>query len=94
VLASQGERLGEVALVMAAFGLGATLPIVLLGMMSREAMLRLKTKLISAGRWLRPSLGLILLLIGVATLTGVDKRIEAALIDISPDWLGRLTTLY
>lgn len=40
-LASQGERLAQVTLVMALFGFGASLPLVLAGLASRAAMTRL-----------------------------------------------------
>jgi cytochrome c-type biogenesis protein len=40
VFAAQGKNLGAVALTMLTFGLGAGLPLVLLGAMSRELLLR------------------------------------------------------
>jgi cytochrome c biogenesis protein CcdA len=92
VLASQGQRLGEVTAVMFAFGLGAALPLLLLGLLSRETMLRLRGKLATAGRRLRFALGLLLIVLGGAVLTGYDKQAEAWLVEISPDWLTRLTT--
>ena len=38
LLASRGESLGHVALAMTAFGIGAALPLLVLGLLSREAM--------------------------------------------------------
>jgi cytochrome c-type biogenesis protein len=36
----------------------------------------------------------LLLAVGVLILTGLDKRIEAALVEASPDWLTALTTRF
>ena len=38
LLAAKGENLGQVAITMLAFGIGAALPLMLLGFLSREAM--------------------------------------------------------
>jgi hypothetical protein len=43
------------------------------------------------GRWL---LGLALLLIGLAILTGQDRGFEAWVVEHSPDWLTALTTRF
>ena len=92
VLASQGQHLGEVALVMILFGLGAALPLLVLGTLSREAAMRLRGKLMTAGRNLRLGMGAILIVLGGALLTGLDKHAETWLLDASPEWLTRLTT--
>ncbi len=94
LLASQGKQLGEVAMTMAVFGVGAALPLLVLGMLSREAMLRWRSKAMGMGRGMRTILGLILIVVALAILSGLDKIIEAWLITISPDWLTRLTTRY
>lgn len=94
LLASQGKQLGEVAVTMAVFGVGAALPLLVLGMLSREAMLRWRAKAMGMGRGLRRGLGLLLIVVAIAILSGLDKQIEAWLVAISPDWLTRLTTRY
>lgn len=92
VLASQGKQLGDVALVMLTFGVGAALPLLGLGLLSREAALRMRGRLMSAGRGLRFGMGTVLVLIGGGILTGADKRIETWLLEASPAWLTTLTT--
>ncbi|MDX2203642.1 MAG: cytochrome c biogenesis protein CcdA [Hyphomicrobiaceae bacterium] len=92
VLASQGTRLLEVAGTMALFGLGAALPLLLLGMLSRESMLRLRGRLLAAGSGLRAAMGIVLIGIGAAVLTGTDKALETWLVERSPAWLTWLTT--
>lgn len=94
VLAAQGKDLGAVALTMFAFGIGAALPLLILGMLSREAMMRWRDRMLGAGSGLKKVLGALLVLIGVLILTGADKRIEAGLVAIMPDWLTALTTRY
>jgi cytochrome c-type biogenesis protein len=94
LLAAKGENLGEVALTMLAFGIGAALPLLLLGFLSREAMQRWRGRLLEAGRGGKALLGVLLLAIGLLIATGLDKRLEAALVDASPDWLTNLTTRF
>ncbi|MGZ8417344.1 MAG: cytochrome c biogenesis CcdA family protein [Methyloceanibacter sp.] len=94
LLAAKGENLGEVALTMLAFGIGAALPLLLLGFLSREAMQRWRGRLMEAGRGGKTLLGVLLLAIGLLIATGLDRRLEAALVDASPDWLTNLTTRF
>jgi cytochrome c biogenesis protein CcdA len=94
LLASQSKDLGQVAMTMAVFGLGAGLPLLLLGLASREAMQRWRGRLLGAGRRGKVLLGGLLLGIGLMVLTGLDKQLEAALVEVSPDWLTELTTRY
>ena len=94
LLAAKGENLGQVALTMLAFGIGAALPLMLLGFLSREAMQRWKGRMMEAGRGGKTLLGVLLLAIGVLVATGLDKRLETALVDASPDWLTTLTTRF
>jgi cytochrome c biogenesis protein CcdA len=93
-LASQGANLGHVILVMALFGLGAGLPLILLGLLSRKAMMRVRSKLFTAGKIGKRILGVILLLVGLFIITGLDKQFETLIVAASPDWLISLTTRY
>ena len=94
LLAAQGKDLGQVALTMAVVGLGAALPLVLMGTLSRETLLRARGRLRSAGQGGKIALGALLSVVGVLILSGADKRLEAVLVAISPDWLTRLTTSF
>ncbi len=94
VLAAKGENLREVALTMTAFGLGAALPLLLLGMLSRQAMLRWRDQLIGAGSLAKQALGALLVLLGVLIVTNFDKKLETVLVDASPAWLTALTTRF
>ncbi len=90
----RARTLGQVALTMLAFGLGAALPLMLLGLLSREAMMRWRGRLMEAGKGGKMLLGVLLVTIGLIVATGLDKRLEAALVDASPQWLTELTTRY
>jgi hypothetical protein len=79
---------------MIAFGIGAALPLLAIGLMSREALLRWRGRMLSAGSGGKAAMGALLLGVGVLILTGLDKRIEAMLVDLSPDWLTQLTTRF
>ncbi|ODR96284.1 cytochrome C biogenesis protein [Methyloceanibacter stevinii] len=94
VLAAKGEDLGQVALTMLAFGVGAALPLMALGFASREAMLRWRGKLAEAGKGGKMLLGVVLVAVGLLVATGADKALEAWLVSASPDWLTSLTTRY
>jgi cytochrome c-type biogenesis protein len=94
LLAAKGEDLGQVALTMLAFGIGAALPLMLLGFVSREAMMRWRGHLVEAGKGGKMLLGALLVAIGLLIATGLDKRIETFLVDVSPQWLTNLTTRY
>lgn len=94
LLAARGENIGAVALTMVAFGLGAALPLLLLGSLSREALLRWRDRLLAAGKGGKALLGALLLAIGVLILSGLDKKLETILVDASPAWLINLTTRF
>lgn len=94
VLAARGENLVQVALTMAIFGIGAAVPLLLLGALSRETMLKWRGHIASTGGWLKTALGIVLIVVSAAILTGVDKAIEAALVEASPAWLTALTTRF
>ena len=94
VLAAQGRDLGSVAAVMAAFGVGAAVPLVLVGSLSREAMKRWRGRMMGAGQAGKYVLGAGALLVAALILTGWDKALEAALVRASPEWLIDLTSRF
>lgn len=93
-LAAQGRQLSHIALLMVLFGLGAGTPLVLLGSLSRAAMLRLRATLLLAGQRGKLLLGAMLLLVGAAILSGADRQVETWAVHASPQWLTALTTRY
>jgi cytochrome c-type biogenesis protein len=93
-LASQGRNLGQIGLLMFIFGIGAAAPLVVLGSVSRAGMLKIRGRLLRTGQWGKQLFGLVMLVLGVLIATGVDKSVEAWILDLSPDWLTRLTTRF
>ena len=94
VLASQGSQLPQVALLMGLFGVGAALPIVVLAYVSRGAMLKMRGKLMQAGKTGKMILGVIMMALAVLILSGADKPVETWLVNQSPAWLTQLTTRF
>ena len=74
VLAAQGKNLGSVAATMIAFGIGAAAPLIVLGLLSREALMRWRDRLIKAGKGFKILLGGLLLFVGVLIFSGFDKK--------------------
>ena len=75
LLAAQGKDLGQVALTMLAFGIGAALPLLGLGWLSRETMVRWRGTLLSAGSGLKSALGLLFVVIGTLLAGGGRARV-------------------
>jgi len=92
LLASQGRDLGAVALIMFLFGIGSALPLLIFGMLSREVLMRWRDRMMSVGKGLKATLGLILVVTGVAIVLGYDKILQTVLVNASPAWLTNLTT--
>ena len=94
VLAAQGRDLVSVAAVMVAFGVGTSIPLLLVGSLSRAAMLRWRGRMMSAGKGGKLLLGGSALAMAVLILTGGDHVLEATLVAVSPEWLTDLTTRF
>ena len=94
ILAAKGENLAQVALTMLAFGVGAALPLLLLGLVSREAMMHWRGRLMETGKTGKALLGVLLVVVGLLVATNFDKRLETILVDASPAWLTELTTRF
>ena len=79
---------------MAVFGMGASIPMVAIGSLSRLTLLRFRGSLNTAGRRGKQLLAVALLVLGALILSRADHRLEAWLLDHSPVWLTALTTRY
>jgi len=92
LLAAQGKDLGAAATVTAAFGAGTAVPLLLIGLLSRQALLRWRGRLMQAGGAVKLVFGATSIALAALILTGADKQLEAALVAASPAWLIRLST--
>ena len=94
LLAAQARDLPLVAATMFAFDLGAALPLLALGLLFRQSLMRWRDRQFSAGHGAKVALGLVFVAVGVLVLSGLDKAIETALVNASPQWLTDLTTRF
>jgi len=63
-------------------------------LLSRQALLRWRGRMLSAGHLGKVAMGVCAMAIGALILTGVDRSIEAGLVSASPAWLTDLTTRF
>ncbi len=88
-LAAQGQSIGYAATIMFAFAIGTVMPLLAIMLLSREAFLKKRDAMMAANRWLKPALGLMLILIGVLFLTGLMSDWEAFVLERMPEGLVR-----
>lgn len=93
-LAAQGRELGKVAFMMALFGLGAGTPMLILGSVSRSAVSKFRHRLAGFGNTGKSVFGVVVLLLGAASLAGFDKDVETLMVRISPAWLVDISSRY
>jgi cytochrome c-type biogenesis protein len=94
LLAAQGKDLPHVFLTMLMFGIGVALPLAAIGLLSRHFLQRTRERMMNASRRLKFLLGGTFILMGGLILLGLDKPVEAALVNASPEWLTRFTTQF
>jgi cytochrome c-type biogenesis protein len=94
LLAAQSRDLPSVAAVMIAFGLGAAVPLLAIGALSRRAFGSWRGRLATTGKIGKPFLGGSAVMVAVLILTGADRSLEAAVVAASPSWLTDLTTWF
>ncbi len=83
-----------VALTMLFFGLGSAVPLIALGLISREAMMRARHRLLSTGTTGKTVLGGILIASGSLILFGLDHALEAWFVRVAPSFLLDLSGRY
>lgn len=92
--ASRGENLLGAFLIFLIFGLGVATSILAFAYGSRKALAVRKARLQSFAVYGKPLFGSMLVLVGAMILTGLDKVLEAWLLDIMPFWLIEFTTRF
>jgi cytochrome c biogenesis protein CcdA len=91
-LAVSGDGFLSAFVTMLIFGIGAGIPLLLIGLFSSRFSNRDALRTGSAKA--KKILGYMLILIAVLVLTGADKQVEIFLLSITPDWLNDLTTRF
>lgn len=98
-LAAQRQNLAAVAVLMLIFGIGASLPLLAIGLMLGRVRADRQPAQVAAqwrmaGRIGKVLLGGLLIVIALLILSGHDRQVEAQLVDWSPAWLTALTTRF
>lgn len=77
------------ALVLGLFGVGAAIPLVAAAYLSRASFARMRQWVLTHGGQSKKIFGAVLLLVGLAILTGADRWIEIQIDDLLPEaWLA------
>jgi len=92
IMAARGENIGMVVMIMLTFGVGTSLPLLGLALMSREALLRWRGRMLGVSSGFKMALGALLAAAGIMTLTGFDRTMQTSLERALPDWLVAITT--
>ena len=94
LLAGQGQALGQAGLVMLVFGIGIAIPLLLIGALGRQALLRVRGNLGKAASLGKILLGGGMVFAGLLVLTGFDKSIETWFVQNGPAWATEWSTRY
>lgn len=92
-LAAEASGYLTAALRMTAFALGAALVLFLVAIGARSLAVR-GDGVSKIAPYAKKIAGSAFLIVGVMMLTGIDKRAEAGLLDLMPDWLVAFTTKF
>lgn len=92
--ASQGENLASSFLIFLIFGLGVATSVLAFAYGSRKAMGERRKTLAVLAKYGKPMFGGALLAVGLMVLTGFDKVIEIAVLDMLPQSVTEFTTSF
>ena len=92
--ASVGEDLAASFITFLVFGLGVATSILAFAYGSRRAMRDRGQAMQTVAKYAKPAFGVSLLLVGMFVITGLDKVIETALLDILPQSVAEFTTQF
>lgn len=92
-LAATGNT-SSATLMLAVFGLGAAVPLISVGYLSRASLVRLRGWVLAHGERTQQLMGALLAAIGLMVLLGADKLLESALIRLLPSSWLTLTTRF
>lgn len=93
LVATEGG-LARGAAILGVFGLGAAIPLVVVAYASRSSFMKSRDWLMKHINPIKRIFALLILGLGMLILTGYDKTIEAAILEIIPDSWVQLTTRF
>ena len=93
LVASEGGA-SRGALILGLFGIGAAIPLVAVAYASRSGFSRARGWVLGRIDAIKKGFGVVILITGIAILTGGDKWVEARVVDLLPDAWIAATTLF
>jgi cytochrome c biogenesis protein CcdA len=90
--AGTANGIGRGTLILGFFGLGAAAPLVGVAYLSKSKFLSFRDWMLKHSAAIKKAVGFLMLALGLAILTGYDKRLEGFLVNLMPDWLIAVTT--
>ncbi len=93
LVASEGGAVRG-ALLLGLFGLGAAVPLVAVAYASRSGFNAARGWVLARIEGIKKAFGVLILLVGIAILTGADKWLEAQIVGLLPEAWVRATTLF
>lgn len=93
LVASEGGAVRG-ATVLGLFGVGAALPLVIVAYASRAGFQAMRGRVLARISGIKKAFGVLILLVGVMILLGVDKWLEARVLDLLPEAWVDLTVRY
>src|SRR5262245_53543639 len=94
VLAAQGRDLVQVGVTMFSFAVGTAAPLLIVGLFSRELLLRWRGRMMVTGQIGKTVLGVFAAASGILILTNYDRWVEAAMLELMPSWMSSLGGTY
>lgn len=91
-LVADAGSAGRGTLILGFFGIGAAIPLVGVAYLSKAKFLKFRDWMLARAANIKKVVGLLMLALGIAILTGYDKKLEGFLVNLMPDWLISLTT--
>ena len=93
LVASEGGAL-QGGLILGVFGMGAAIPLVVVAYASRSGFGRMRGWVMGHVNVIKRGFGMLLLLLGIAILSGGDKWLEAQVVKLLSDWWVNLTVKF
>ena len=93
LVASEGGAL-QGGLILGVFGVGAAIPLVVVAYASQRGFGSMRGWVMGHIGAIKKGFGVLLLLLGLAILSGGDKWLEARVVSAMPDWWVNLTVKY
>jgi len=93
-LASSGNNMLWATLIMVSFAFGVSTVILVLGELSRDALIRNRERMQKLSQWARPIMGGLLISVGIFLLLGLHYVVERWAIETLPYWFQDLSITF